>query len=99
MPVGPQTLTVGDKRTVSVLGFDQFGAPFAIDFAANPAAFTDDNEAALVDTPGSTVTDPVTAVAPGVANIGVTCAGLTATQVYTVVNPPPVLTRIDLSLD
>src|ERR1700690_4196276 len=55
MPVGPATLTVGDKKTVSVLGFDQNGAPFAIDFTANPVTFADDNPNVVVDTTGSTV--------------------------------------------
>src|ERR1017187_4202942 len=49
MPVGPATLTVGDKKTLSVLGFDQNGAAFPIDFTANPVTFTDDNEAVLAD--------------------------------------------------
>ena len=99
MPVGPQTLTVGDKKTVSVLGFDQYGAPFAIDFTANPVTFTDDNEAVLQDTSESTVTDPVTALAPGVANVGGTCAGFTDTEAYTVVAALPKLSSIKISLD
>src|ERR1700732_1456299 len=59
MPFGPATLSVGDKKVASVLGFDQNGAPFAIDFTANPVTFTDDNQTAVQDTPGSTVTDPL----------------------------------------
>jgi len=99
MPVGPATLTVGDKKTVSVLGFDQNGAPFAIDFTANPVTFTDDNQAAVADTPGSSVTDPITAVAPGVANIGATCAGFSDTEAVTVVAAAPVLSSIKISID
>ena len=99
MPVGPQTLTVGDQRTVTVLGFDQFGAPFAIDFTANPVTFTDDNDAVLQDTAGATVSDPVTAVAPGVANVTGACAGFTDTEAYTVVAQAPKLSSIKLSLD
>ena len=99
MPVGPATLTVGDKKTLSVLGFDQNGAPFAIDFTANPVTFTDDNQAALADTPGSTVTDPVTAIAVGVANVGATCAGFSDTEVVTVVAAAPLLSSIKVSID
>ena len=99
MPVGPATLTVGDKKTVSVLGFDQNGAPFTIDFAANPVTFTDDNQSAVSDTPGSNVTDPIIAVAPGVANIGATCAGFSDTESVTVVAAAPVLSSIKISID
>lgn len=99
MPVGPATLIVGDKKTLSVLGFDQNGAPFAIDFTANPVTFTDDNQAVLADTAGSTVTDPVTAVAPGVANVGATCAGFTDTEAITVVAAAPKLSSIKVSVD
>ena len=99
MPVGPVTLNVGDKKTVSVLGFDQNGAPFAIDFTANPVTFTDDNPSAVQDTPGSTVTDPITALAAGVANLGATCAGFSDTESVTVVAAAPVLSSIKISVD
>lgn len=99
MPVGPATIAVGAKLTASVLGFDQNGAPIAIDFTANPVTFTDDNEAAVQDTAGSTVTDPLTGVAVGVANIGATCAGFSDTEAVTVVAAAPVLSSIKISLD
>ena len=99
MPVGPATLTVGDKKTLSVLGFDQNGAPFAIDFTANPVTFTDDNETVLQDTAGSTVTDPVVALAVGVANVGATCAGFSDTEAVTVVAAAPVLSSIKILID
>ena len=99
MPVGPATLTVGDKKTVSVLGFDQNGAPFEIDFTANPVTFTDDNSSVVQDTPGSNVTDPITAVAAGVANIGATCAGFTDTEAVTVVAAAPRLSSVKISID
>ena len=98
MPIGPQTLNVGDKKTLSVLGFDQFGQPFSIDFTQNPVTFTDDNEAVLQDTPGSTVTDPVTALSAGTANVTATCAGFGDTETYTVIDPPR-LSSIKISLD
>ena len=99
MPVGPATLTVGDKKTVSVLGFDQNGAPFEIDFTTNPVTFTDDNAAVVQDTPGSTVTDPITAVSAGVANISASCGGFTDTEAITVVAAAPVLSSIKISID
>ena len=99
MPVGLATLTVGDKKTLSVLGFDQNGAPFAIDFTANPVTFTDDNPTVLQDTPGSTVTDPVTALAAGVANVKADCAGFSDTEAYTVLAAAPKLSSIKISMD
>lgn len=99
MPVGPATLTVGDKKTVSVLGFDQNGAPFAIDFNANPVTFSDDNQEVVADTPNSATTDPITAVAPGVANISASCAGFTDTEAVTVLAAAPVLSSIKISID
>jgi hypothetical protein len=99
MPVGPQTFTIGDKKVLSVKGFDQFGADFAIDFTANPVTFTDDNEAVLQDTAGSTVTDPVTALAAGVANVTAACGGKTDTEAYTVLAEAPKLAGIKLSAD
>lgn len=99
MPVGPATIAVGDKKVVSVLGFDQNGAPIAIDFTANPVTFTDDNETAVGDTSGSTVTDPITGLAVGVANITATCAGFSDTEAVTVVAATPVLSSIKVSID
>ena len=99
MPVGPATLAIGDKKVVSVQGFDQNGAAFAIDFTANPVAFSDDNQAAVADTPGSTVTDPITALAAGVANITATCAGFSDTEAVTVLAAAPVLSSIKISID
>lgn len=99
MPVGPATLTVGQSKTATVLGFDQNGAPFAIDFTANPVTWTDDNEAAVQDTAGSTVTDPITALAAGVANLGATCAGFSDTEVVTVLAVAPKLSSIKISID
>ena len=98
MPVGPATLNVGDKKTATVLGFDQNGAPFAIDFTANPVTWTDDNEAAVQDAPTGT-SDGLTAVAPGVANLGATCAGFSDTEAVTVVAAAPKLSSIKISID
>lgn len=99
MPVGPATIPVGGQLVASVLGFDQNGAPIAIDFTANPVTFTDDNQAVASDTPGSTVSDPITGVSAGVANIGATCAGFSDSEAVTVVAVAPVLSSIKVSLD
>lgn len=98
MPVGPVTLNVGDKKVATVLGFDQNGAPFAIDFSANPVEWVDDNEAAVQDAPTADQ-DALTAIAPGVANITATCAGLTDSETVTVVAQAPVLSSIKISID
>ena len=98
MPVGPATLNVGDKKTATVLGFDQNGAPFAIDFNANPVTWTDDNEPVVQDSPTSSA-DPLTALAAGVANIGATCAGFSDTETVTVLAQAPVLSSIKISID
>lgn len=100
MPVGPATLNVGDKRTLSVQGFDQNGAPIAIDFTANPVTWSDDNQAAVAeDAPGSTTSDAVTAAGAGVSNFTATCAGFTDTEALTVLAAAPVLSSIKISVD
>lgn len=99
MPVGPVTLAVGDKKVVSVLGFDQNGAPIAIDFKVNPVVFTDDNQSVVQDTPDSPVSDPITALAPGVANLTATCAGFVDTEAVTVIAAAPKLSSIKISID
>lgn len=90
-------LQVGDKKTLTVQGFDQFGQPFAIDFNATPASFTDDAEAVVSDSPaGNTGADAISAIAAGVANIAVTVAGFTDSMAITVSQPAPVLSSIKL---
>ena len=98
MPVGPATLTVGDKKTATVLGFDQNGAAFPIDFTANPITWADDNETAVQDAP-TPASDGLTAVAVGVANLSATCAGFTDTEAITVVAAAPKLASIKISID
>jgi hypothetical protein len=102
MPVGPITAAIGDQLVASVQGFDQNGAPFAIDFTnpANAVTYTDDNEASVASTPNSTnQTDALNCVAAGVANIGATCAGFSDTETVTVAAAAPVLSSIKVSLD
>lgn len=99
MPVGPATLTVGDKKTATVLGFDQNGSPFAIDFTANPVTWSDDNEGSVADAPAADGSDPLTAVSAGVANLTASCAGFTDTETVTVLAAAPVLSSIKVSID
>lgn len=98
MPVGPATLTVGDKKTATVLGFDQNGAPFPIDFTQNPITWADDNEPVVQDAPTASQ-DGLTAVSPGVANLTATCGGFTDTEAITVVAQAPKLSSIKISID
>jgi len=99
MPVGPATLNVGDKRVATVLGFDQNGAPMAIDFTANPVTWADDNEASVQDGPQPDGSDPITALAAGVANLSATCAGFSDSETVTVLAAAPVLSSIKVSID
>lgn len=99
MPVGPATMQIGDKKTATVQGFDQNGAPMAIDFAANLVTWADDNEASVSDSPAADGSDPLTALAAGVMNLAATCAGLTDTETVTVPAAAPVLTTIKVSID
>lgn len=95
MAQGPVKLTVGQKTTATVLGFDQNGAPFTIDFTANPVTWTDDNEAVASDAP-TPPTDTITGVSAGVANITATCAGFNDTEQVTVSAVVPVLSSIKI---
>ena len=98
MPVGPATLTIGQSKTATVLGFDQNGAPMTIDFTANPVTWTDPAETIVSDVP-TTASDALTAVAAGTVPLTATCAGLTDTETITVVPQAPVLTSIKVSID
>jgi hypothetical protein len=95
MAQGPVKLNVGQKTTASVLGFDQNGAPFAIDFTANPVTWADDNQAAASDAPAG-ATDVLTGVAAGVSNLTATCGGFTDTEQATVSAVVPVLSSIKI---
>ena len=99
MPIGPATLAIGAKATATVLGFDQNGAPIKIDFTANPVTWKDDNEAVVQDAPAADGSDPLTALAAGVANLTATCAGFSDTESVTVPAASPVLSSIKISID
>lgn len=93
---GPVILVAaGQDTTASVLGFDQFGNPMSADFVMPPVTFTIDNSAIATSVPNADgITDVVTAVANGVANLtaAVTSAeglALSDTETVTVNIPAP----------
>ena len=96
MSQGPVTLTVGQKVTATVLGFDQNGAPFPIDFTANPVSWTIDNSTLDSSTPQPDSSDVVESLAAGVANLTATCAGFTDSETVTNVAQAPVLSSIKI---
>src|SRR5438445_307633 len=94
MPVGPVVISVGQKVTASVVGFDQNGAPFTGTIPA--ATFAVDNAAvATIDaTSGVTV-----GVSAGVANATASLTSaeglaLSDTETVTVTAVTPVLSSI-----
>ena len=94
---GPVTLTVGDKTTAEVLGFDQNGAPMTLP-AGTVVTFTVDNPALAASTPNADeLTDAIVALAPGVANLTATIGSLTDTEVVTVLAAAPVLSSIKIA--
>ena len=93
---GPVTLTVGQKTTASVAGFDQNGAPFAIDFTANPVTWTLDNTTLDSSTPQPDQTDVIASLAAGTANLNAACAGFTDTEQVINVAQAPVLSSIKI---
>lgn len=97
MPTGPVTLTVGQKTTATVQGFDQNGAPFAIDFTANPVTWSIDNTTADSSTPQPDSSDVVASLAAGVANLTAVCAGFNDTEVVTNVAQAPTLSSIKIN--
>lgn len=105
---GPVTLTTaGQLAQASVLGFDQFGNPFA--GTIPPVTFSIDNPSVASSTPNSDgLTDEVAAVANGVANLTATLTtaegvSLSDTETVTVAiaaappPPAPVLSSIKLA--
>ncbi len=94
---GPITIAIGGKSTERVLGFDQNGAPFAIDFTANPVTWSIDNAAIATSTPESDPSvDDLVGVSAGVANLTATCAGFSDTETVTVPAAAPVLSSIKI---
>lgn len=94
---GPITIAVGGKSVERVLGFDQNGAPFAIDFTQNPVTWSVDNSAVASSTPEADPSvDDVVGVSAGVANLTATCAGFSDTETVTVTAAAPVLSSIKI---
>lgn len=94
---GPITLAVGAKSVERVLGFDQNGAPFAIDFTANPVTWSIDQSSVASSTPESDPSvDDVVGVSSGVANLNATCGGFTDTETVTVTAVVSVLSSIKI---
>ena len=102
----PVTLAVGQKTTATVVGIDQFGNPFPIDFTANPVTFVDSAETVASDSPTpASGSDVVTGVAAGSMSLSATIPSLvnsatgqpfTVTDTVTVTPPPAVLTSVAL---
>lgn len=103
--VGPVELGVGQTTIATVLGFDQFGNPFAIDFTnpANAVVWQIDNPTLASSTPNDDQSDTIANVnlgATAVANLTATCAGFSDTEQVTCDGPTqtqPVLTSIKVS--
>lgn len=94
---GPITIAVGGKSVERVLGFDQNGAPFQIDFTQNPVTWSIDQSAVASSTPETDPSvDDVVGVSAGVANLTATCAGFTDTETVTVTQAAPVLSSIKI---
>lgn len=94
---GPVTLTVGQSVTATVQGFDQNGAPFAIDFTANPVVWSIDDATLDSSTPQADQSDLLMSLAAGTANLTATCAGLTDTEQVINVAAPPKLSSIKIN--
>ena len=97
MPLGPVTLAVGQSVTATVQGFDQNGAPFVIDFTANPVTWSVDQPSVASSTPNPDGSDAVVGVSAGVANLTASCAGFTDTETVTVAGVTPVLSSIKIN--
>lgn len=98
---GTMPLQVGATTTATVNGFDQFGNPFAIDFAANPPSWSVSDPALATLTPNAA--DPnkedVTGVAAGTETLSVSVAGLSANLSFAVEAPAPVLTSVTITTE
>lgn len=98
MAPGPINLIVGQSVVATVLGFDQNGAPFAVDFAKNPVSWNEDNTAVAVSNPNNDGTANVKAVGVGTSNLSASCGGFSdSAQVNVAAAPPtPVLSSIKI---
>lgn len=100
MAVGPVTLSQATPNTVAtVLGFDQFGNAFPLDFTVNPVTYTLDDPSQDTLAANADGSANLTWLTPGgkTANLTATCAGFSDTEQINniaVVVPPPVLSSI-----
>ena len=101
--IGPVTLTAGQSVTASIAGFDQNGNPWT--GTIPPVTYTIDAPTVATSTPNADgLTDGITAVAAGVANLTATLTtaeglALTDTEAITVTGGTtgtPVLSSIKL---
>jgi hypothetical protein len=99
--IGPVTLTVGQKTTATVFGFDQNGAPFAIDVTKTPITWSVDDATLDSSTPQPDGTDSIVSLAAGVANLTASLTSaegkaLSDTEAMTNVAQPLVLSSIKI---
>lgn len=101
MAEGPVTLSVGQKTTATIDGFDQNGAAFT--GTIPPVTFSIDNSAIASSTPNSDgISDVVAGVSGGVANLTASLTSaegkaLTDTETVTVTAVVPVLSSIKVN--
>jgi hypothetical protein len=95
-----KSLKVGESGIAIVVGKDQFGNPFPIDFGANPPQWSVDQTSNVGLAPGDTadaeVVTGIAATDPSPAILSVSCAGFTATGNVTVTQEPAVLSSIEI---
>lgn len=102
MAVGPVTLSQQTPNTVArILGFDQFGSAFSIDFTATPVTYTLDDPTQDTLAANADGSANISWITPGgkTVNLTATCAGFTDTEQINniaVVVPPPVLSSIKI---
>ena len=99
MPVGPLTISVGQKYVASVVGFDQNGAPFTGPIPAASFAVADATVASIDPTAGTGA-----GLAAGVTGVSASLTSaeglaLTDSETLTVTAVVPVLSSIKVSLD
>ncbi len=100
--IGPVTLTVGDKKTATLQGFDQNGAPFVIDpSTVASVAWVMSDPALDSSTPNADNSDAIVSLSAGVANLSgtlTTTDGKTFSDIETITNvaQAPVLSSVKI---
>jgi hypothetical protein len=98
---GPVSLVDGTSTTAEVLGFDQYGAPFALP-AGTTVTYSVDTPTVATSTPNADgLTDAIAAVGLGVAKLTATVVSgsttLSDTESVTVTAAPSVLASVKLA--